>query len=165
MHLLLPKCSCPPTREQRSKQMVRNNKVIDHPRAGTSVSTNSFLSRIHFEWGNETTFCGVFLSFAAKHNPRDCPLITRGHSVSLSLHRLLLMFKCLLFVYLFILGCLSRAGFLLWHACFSLVVVRGLSCPTACGILVLRSGIEPTPPASESRFSTTGPRGKFLLTY
>ena len=42
----------------------------------------------------------------------------------------------------------------------SLVVVHGLSCPTACGILVPRPGIEPTSPALEGGFSTTGPPGK-----
>ena len=43
---------------------------------------------------------------------------------------------------------------------FSLVVVPGLSCPEACGILVPRPGIEPGPPALEGRFLTTGPPGK-----
>ena len=42
----------------------------------------------------------------------------------------------------------------------SLVVVHGLSCPTACGILVPRPGIEPTSPALEGEFSTAGPPGK-----
>ena len=36
---------------------------------------------------------------------------------------------------------------------------HGLSCPTACGILVPRSGIEPASSALEVRFSTTGPPG------
>ena len=44
----------------------------------------------------------------------------------------------------------------------SLVVVRGLSCPTACGTLVSQPGIEPTSPALEGGFSTTGPPGKSL---
>ena len=43
---------------------------------------------------------------------------------------------------------------------FSLFVVRGLSCPMECGILVPQSGIEPTSLALEGRFLTTGPRGK-----
>ena len=42
----------------------------------------------------------------------------------------------------------------------SLVVVRGLSCPTARGILVPRPGIEPASPVLEGRFFTTGPPGK-----
>ena len=42
----------------------------------------------------------------------------------------------------------------------SVVVARGLSCPTACGILLLRPGFEPASPALESGFLTTGPPGK-----
>ena len=42
----------------------------------------------------------------------------------------------------------------------SVVAAYGLSCPAACGILVTQSGIEPTPPALEGRFLTTGPPGK-----
>ena len=42
----------------------------------------------------------------------------------------------------------------------SLVVAHGLSCPTACGILVPRPGIEPTSPALEGGLLATGPRGK-----
>ena len=47
----------------------------------------------------------------------------------------------------------------LWHA-GSVVVVRGLSCPAACGILVSGPGIKPTSPALEGGFFTTGPPGK-----
>ena len=47
----------------------------------------------------------------------------------------------------------------LWHA-GSLVEARGLSCPKACGILVPQPGIEPTSPALEGRFFTTGLPGK-----
>ena len=36
----------------------------------------------------------------------------------------------------------------------------GLSCYTACGILVPRPGIEPVPPALQGTFITTGPPGK-----
>ena len=42
----------------------------------------------------------------------------------------------------------------------SLVVVCGLTCPTACGILVPQPGIEPMSPALEGGFLTTGPPGK-----
>ena len=45
----------------------------------------------------------------------------------------------------------------------SVVAARGLSCPAACGILVLRSGIEPASPALEGGFFTTGPPGKSLI--
>ena len=38
---------------------------------------------------------------------------------------------------------------------------HGLSCPTACGILVPWPGIEPKFPALEGRFLTSGPPGKF----
>ena len=44
----------------------------------------------------------------------------------------------------------------------SVVVVCGLSCPAACGILVSRSGIELASPALEGGFFTTGPPGKSL---
>ena len=52
-------------------------------------------------------------------------------------------------------------GLLLRHTS-SVVVARGLSCPTACGILVPQPGIEPTSPALEGRFFTTGSPGKSL---
>ena len=42
----------------------------------------------------------------------------------------------------------------------SLVVSRGLSCSKACGILVPRPGINPSSPALEGRFLTTGPPGR-----
>ena len=41
-----------------------------------------------------------------------------------------------------------------------LVVAHGLSCSTACGILVSRPGIEPASPALQGRFLTTGKPGK-----
>ena len=41
-----------------------------------------------------------------------------------------------------------------------LVVVRGLSCPMACGILVPWPGIEPMSPALQSRLLISGPPGK-----
>ena len=46
---------------------------------------------------------------------------------------------------------------------FSLVAARGLSCPAARGILVPQPGMEPTSPALEGGFLTTGPREKPLL--
>ena len=39
----------------------------------------------------------------------------------------------------------------------SVVAVRGLSCPEACGILVPQPGIEPASLALQGRFFTTGP--------
>ena len=42
----------------------------------------------------------------------------------------------------------------------SVAAARGLSCPTACGILVPPPGIEPMSPALEGRFLPTGPPGK-----
>ena len=42
----------------------------------------------------------------------------------------------------------------------SVIVVCGLSCPEACGILVPQPGIEPESPALESEFLSTGPPGK-----
>ena len=44
----------------------------------------------------------------------------------------------------------------------SVVVGLRLSCPGACGILVPRPGIEPSSPALEGGFFTTGPPGKSL---
>ena len=41
----------------------------------------------------------------------------------------------------------------------SVVVAHGLSCPTACGILVPRAGIEPMSSALAGRCLTTGPQG------
>ena len=40
------------------------------------------------------------------------------------------------------------------------IVARGLSCATACGILVPQPGIEPMSPALAGGFLTTGPPGK-----
>ena len=71
-------------------------------------------------------------------------------------------------------GCLLRhVGFSLVAACGlsscgrwapecmgSVVVARGLSCPTACGILVTQPGIGPTSLALEGGFLTAGPPGK-----
>ena len=37
------------------------------------------------------------------------------------------------------------------------LVVCGLGCPTACGLLVPQPGIKPVFPALEGRFLTTGP--------
>ena len=45
----------------------------------------------------------------------------------------------------------------------SVAVVLRLSCPVAYGILVPGPRIKPVSPALESRFSTTGPPGKFLF--
>ena len=44
----------------------------------------------------------------------------------------------------------------------SVVVAYGLSCPSACGILVPQPGIELMSPALEGEFFTTGPWGKSL---
>ena len=43
---------------------------------------------------------------------------------------------------------------------FSLLVTPGLSCPSACGILVPQPGIEPASSALQGGFLTTGPPGK-----
>ena len=42
----------------------------------------------------------------------------------------------------------------------SVVTGRGLSCSTACGILVPQPGVEPASSALESRFSTSRPPGE-----
>ena len=60
-------------------------------------------------------------------------------------------------------GLLSSCGTWAPGCVGSGIVVRGLSCPEACGILVFRSGIQPASPALEGGFFTTGPPGKSLL--
>ena len=58
---------------------------------------------------------------------------------------------------------LRLAGSLVEVRASSVVVVRGLSCPAACGILVPQPGIKPASPALEGGFFTTGPPGKSLF--
>ena len=55
---------------------------------------------------------------------------------------------------------LSSCGVCALERAGSVVVVHGLSCPAACGILVPQPGIEPTSPALEDGFLTTGPPGR-----
>ena len=55
---------------------------------------------------------------------------------------------------------LRHTGTSLPCAGFSLVVVRGLSCPVACGILVPRPEIKLASPELQDRFLTTRPPGK-----
>ena len=45
------------------------------------------------------------------------------------------------------------------------VVAQGLSFSAACGILVLRLGIEPMSPEVQSRFLTTRPQGTSLISF
>ena len=90
---------------------------------------------------------------------------------------------CIYFLAVSGLSC-GTQDLLLWHAGYSLqcvgfslvvahmlqsthspehmVVVCGLSCPTACGILVHWPGIKLASPALQDGFSTTGPPGKSL---
>ena len=65
-------------------------------------------------------------------------------------------FFFLIFIYLF--GCLESW---LRHA-GSFVVVCGLSCSVACGILVPQPGITPASHALQGRFVIVGPPGKSL---
>ena len=55
---------------------------------------------------------------------------------------------------------LSNCGVQAPECTGSIVVVRGLSCPTTWGILVPQPEIEPMSPALEGGFLTTGPPGK-----
>ena len=59
-------------------------------------------------------------------------------------------------------GLLSSCGAQAVGRVGSVVVVHGLSCPTASGFLVPLPGIEPPSPALEGGFFTTGPPGKSL---
>ena len=99
-------------------------------------------------------------------------LCNYSHSICISLTNAApqscAFYKIFLFVFYkiflsFIFGCagsqLQHQGSLWWGEGCSLDVVHGLSCPAACGIL--DTGIEPVPPALESRFLPTGPPGKF----
>ena len=60
-------------------------------------------------------------------------------------------------------GLLSSCGTQAPEHVGSVVAACGLSCPTACGILVPQPGIEPASRALEGGFLTTGPPGKSLL--
>ena len=57
-------------------------------------------------------------------------------------------------------GLLSSCGAWAPECVGSVAVAHRFSCPMACGILVPRPGIEPTSPALEGGFLTTGPPGK-----
>ena len=73
-----------------------------------------------------------------------------------------LFFFFLMFICLF--GCIGsqlQQPPQLWHA-GSVVVVCGLSCPVACGVLVLRPGIRPVSPAPQGSFLTSEPAGESL---
>ena len=60
-------------------------------------------------------------------------------------------------------GLLSNCGSQALERVGSVVVACRLSCPVACGTLVPQPGIEPTSPALEGGFLTTGPPGKSLI--
>ena len=76
---------------------------------------------------------------------------------------ILTLFLKKIFVYLAVSGLCCGTWDLSFHLeGFSLVMVRGLSCHKARGTLVPRSEIEPTSPAVEGGFLTTGPPGKSL---
>ena len=92
------------------------------------------------------------------NNDEQKVLIT---SIVRSIFSCLFVFNICLYIWL----CWSQ----LCHAgsfvvvCQGLVVAaQGLSCPTACGILVPPPGTEPMSPALEGKFLTTGPPGKSL---
>ena len=58
------------------------------------------------------------------------------------------------YLFKYVVICLDASG-LSCSTWASLIVAHGLSCPTACGILVLQPGVEPVSPALEGRVSTT----------
>ena len=60
-------------------------------------------------------------------------------------------------------SCVTQDLSLLWAG--SLAVAWGLSCCAACGSLVSQPRIEPTSPALQAAFLTTGPAGKFLSSF
>ena len=57
-------------------------------------------------------------------------------------------------------GLLSSSGMRVPEHMGLVVVMHGLICPTAGGILVPQSGIQPESPALEGGLLTTGPSGK-----
>ena len=60
-------------------------------------------------------------------------------------------------------GLLSSCGLQAPGRVGSVVVVHGLSCPTACWILVPWPGIEPVSPELAGGFLTTAPPGKSCM--
>ena len=99
------------------------------------------------------------LSFLGVCQAKACPFLSlghlpqRSHAPSLLLH-----------FFIFWLG--LRCGMWAFSSCgrqASLVVMLGLSCSRACGILVPRPKIEPMSPELEGRFSINGPPEKSLL--
>ena len=71
------------------------------------------------------------------------------------------LFYLKLFTYLTVSGLSYSTQHLSLHCL--VVVVGGLSCPTACGILFPRPAIEPVSPVLQGKFLTTGPPGKSYI--
>ena len=86
------------------------------------------------------------LLFIIFNIPGELRYVHYRENENLSIEGMFWFFKT--FIYLF----LAASG---------LGVVRGLSSPMACGILVSRPATEPTSPALEGWFLTPGPPGKF----
>lgn len=93
--------------------------------------------------------------------------VQNGPKAFVSLEYLFFIFK--IFVYLaasrlgcstFVVGPLLQASLVAELRLLSLVGVHRLSCPKVYGIVILQPGMEPTSPALETGFSTTGPPGK-----
>ena len=111
-----------------------------------------------------STIKGIFwfMSWMTKRNGVQVKLPTAAIQHELFKFIFLRLLK-IFFIYLPSLGpCFGMQDLLLWHTS-SLFVARGLSCSTACAILVPRPGIEPTSPALQGGFLTTGPSGKSLI--
>ena len=83
-------------------------------------------------------------------------------------HMIILCFQKNISLFTAVLGlsCSTRGwgGSSLWLVS-SLVGVQRLSCPRACGILLLWPGMEPMSPALKGRLLTTGPLGKSQYFY
>ena len=86
-----------------------------------------------------------------------------GHHWGTSLSLLHIVFSLFIYLAVSYLSCRTR-DFPLGRT-DSLVVVCGLSCPLACGILVPWTVIEPASSALQGRFLTTGPPGKPLSSH
>ena len=107
--------------------------------------------------------CFPFLPCPCGSHTRNPPSLVLTAPPSLFLNEGNLIYFIFSNIYLVVSGlrCVTR-DLSLRHT-DSLLVVHGLSCSTACGILVPQSGIKPASLALQACFLTTGPPGKSLF--
>ena len=116
-------------------------------------------------WGIQFPDQGSILPLHQEHN------LNHWTTKKIPVHFLFFFQKNVLFIWLnqLLVLALWDLGCVTWNFLFrcmtSLIVVRGFSCSMAYGILVPQPGIEPTSPALQSEFLTTGPPGKSLFIF